>query len=128
MGQVSVHLVSTGLTLPITWILTLPGIVVAAHDENDEILNKRVFLVPTRGWEKDPLAPEAPYGNASLVPNYTLRNSCHRFGLLGGGENPPIGTFSTYCVVSREQVIPTPSHLDDVHAAAWPVAGVTAWR
>jgi hypothetical protein len=42
--------------------LTLPGTVVVAHDESDEILNKRVFkfLVPTRGWEKDPLAPEAP--------------------------------------------------------------------
>ncbi|KAF8491049.1 hypothetical protein F5888DRAFT_1807678 [Russula emetica] len=36
------------------------GIAVAAHNENNEILNKRVFLVPTRGWEKDPLAPEAP--------------------------------------------------------------------
>ena len=47
-------------TLPNTEILTLPGIVVAAHDKNDGILNKRVFLVPTRGWEKDPLAPEAP--------------------------------------------------------------------
>ncbi|KAH9997735.1 NAD-binding protein [Russula compacta] len=86
------------------------GVVIAAHDDGDELLNKRVFLVPTRGWEDDPLAPEAP------------------FGILGGGDNPPIGTFSTYCVVSREQVIPTPAHLDDVHAAAWPVAGVTAWR
>ncbi|KAF8491050.1 hypothetical protein F5888DRAFT_1807679 [Russula emetica] len=55
-------------------------------------------------------------------------NSYRRFGLLGGGDNPPIGTFSTYCIVSRNQVIPTPTHLDDVHAAAWPVAGVTAWR
>jgi hypothetical protein len=58
MEQVSVHLVRTRPTLPNTQILTLPGIVVAAHDESDEILNKRVFLVPTRGWEKDPLAPE----------------------------------------------------------------------
>ena len=65
---------------------------------------------------------------ASLVPNCTLTNSYQRFGLLGGGDNPPIGTFSTYCIVSREQVILTPAHLDDVHAAAWPVAGVTAWR
>jgi hypothetical protein len=59
-GQVSVHLVRTRPTLQTTRILTLPGIVIAAHDESDEILNKRVFLVPTRGWEKDPLAPEAP--------------------------------------------------------------------
>ena len=59
MGQVSVHHVRTRRTLPSTRILTLPGIVIAAHDESEEILNKRVFLVPTRGWEKDPLAPEA---------------------------------------------------------------------
>jgi hypothetical protein len=38
----------------------LSGIVVAAHDDEDELLNKRVFLVPTRGWESDPLAPEGP--------------------------------------------------------------------
>jgi hypothetical protein len=51
---------ATRRTLPNTRISTLPGFVIAAHDESDEILNKRVFLVPTRGWEKDPLAPEAP--------------------------------------------------------------------
>lgn len=60
MGQVCVHLVRTRPTLPNTRILTLPGLVVASHDGSDEILNKRVFLVPTRGWEKHPLAPEAP--------------------------------------------------------------------
>ena len=38
----------------------LLGIVVAAHDNGDELLNERVFLVPTRGWESDPLAPEGP--------------------------------------------------------------------
>ncbi|KAH9958339.1 NAD-P-binding protein [Russula dissimulans] len=86
------------------------GIVVAAHDDKDELLNKHVFLVPTRGWESHPLAPEAP------------------FGILGGGDNPPTGTFAAYAIVAREQVIPTPAHLDDLHAAAWPVAGVTAWR
>ncbi len=31
-------------------------------------------------------------------------------------------------MVERDQVIPTPEHLDDVHAAAWPLAAVTAWR
>ena len=60
MAQVSVHLVRTRPTQPNTRILTLSGIVVASHNDDDEILNKRVFLVPTRGWEKDPLAPEAP--------------------------------------------------------------------
>ena len=47
------------IRLPNTQILTLLGTVVAAHDEKDEILNKSVFLVRTRGWEKDTLAPEA---------------------------------------------------------------------
>ena len=64
----------------------------------------------------------------SLVPNYNLTSSYYRFDLLGGRGNPPIGTFSTYRIVPREQVILTPAHLDNVHAAAWPVAGVTAWR
>lgn len=55
-----VHLVRTRPALLNTRLSTLLGTVIAAHDESDEILNKRVFLVPTRGWEKDPLAPEAP--------------------------------------------------------------------
>ena len=38
------------------------------------------------------------------------------------------GTFAQYIVVERDQVILTPDHLDDVHAAAWPLGGVTAWR
>ncbi|KAH9980946.1 NAD-P-binding protein [Lactifluus volemus] len=86
------------------------GTIVAAYDNRDELLNRRVFLVPTRGWDSDPIGPESS------------------LGLLGGGNNPPIGTFSTYVIVARDQVIQTPAHLDDVHAAAWPVGGVTAWR
>ncbi|KAI0306283.1 hypothetical protein B0F90DRAFT_1862732 [Multifurca ochricompacta] len=84
------------------------GLVVAAYNDRDELLNKRVFLVPTRGWESDPLSPETP------------------FGILGGGNNPPIGTFSSYVVVARDQVIPTPAHLDDVHAAAGQTVVVNA--
>ena len=55
----SVYLVRTPPTLPNTELFSLPGIVVATHDENDGILNKRVFLVPTQGWENDPRAREA---------------------------------------------------------------------
>lgn len=51
-----------------------------------------------------------------------------RFGILGGGAFPALGTFAEYVVVERDQVVATPAHLDDVHAAAWPVGGVTAWR
>ncbi|KAI0063454.1 NAD-P-binding protein [Artomyces pyxidatus] len=88
------------------------GIVVASAKPGDELVNKRVFLVPTRGWEKHPLAPEA----------------AQAFGIVGGGRLPPIGTFTEYVVVERDQVVLTPEYLDDVHAAAWPVGGVTAWR
>lgn len=50
------------------------------------------------------------------------------FGILGGGGLPPLGTFAEYVIVERDQVIPTPGHLDDVQISAWPLGGVTAWR
>ena len=60
-GECSGHLVRTvPIRLPNTQIFTFPGTVFPAHDENNEVSNMRVFLVPTRGWEKDPLVPEAP--------------------------------------------------------------------
>ena len=145
MGQVSVldtlSVVRVPTHLPNAQILTFPGTVLAAHDENDEILNMarlprsntrmgegstrsrgpvRLSLVPVRLS----LVPV----RLSLVPNYNLTSSYYRFGLLGGRGNLPIGTFSTYRIVPREQDSLTPVHLDDVHAAAWPVAGVRAWR
>lgn len=43
-------------------------------------------------------------------------------------KEPAIGTFAEYVVVERDEVLQTPPYLDDVHAAAWPLAGVTAWR
>ncbi|KAF8177240.1 chaperonin 10-like protein [Pholiota molesta] len=79
------------------------GTVIASGTPNDPLLGTRVFLTPSRGWEKDPQGPEST------------------FGILGG-------TFSEYIVVERDQVVPTPEHLDDVHVAAWPIGGVTAWR
>ncbi|KAF7773148.1 hypothetical protein Agabi119p4_5315 [Agaricus bisporus var. burnettii] len=86
------------------------GTVIASAWPEDPLINKRVFLTPSRGWEKDPSAPES------------------KFGILGGGAHPPIGTFTEYIVVERDQVILTPDHLNDVQAAAWPLGGVTAWR
>jgi len=64
------------------------------------------------------------------IPFLELYIDCDRqsFGILGGGVNPPIGTFSEYILVERDQVVPTPDHLTDVQAAAWPLGGVTAWR
>ena len=35
------------------------GTVVASSDARDPLLHKRVFLVPMRGWESDPDAPES---------------------------------------------------------------------
>ncbi|KAG1827428.1 uncharacterized protein BJ212DRAFT_1565534 [Suillus subaureus] len=76
------------------------GTVVASADSNDVLLNKR------------PDAPETERG----------------FGILGGGRNPPLGTFAEYVVVERNQVIRSPDHLDDVQVSAWPLGGLTAWR
>ncbi|KAF8438174.1 NAD-P-binding protein [Boletus edulis BED1] len=88
------------------------GTVVASADPHDPLLRRRVFLSPMRGWESSPDAPE---------PEST-------FGILGGGNNPPLGTFAEYVVVERDHVVRSPDHLDDVHMAAWPVCGLTAWR
>ncbi|KAF9462751.1 NAD-P-binding protein [Collybia nuda] len=86
------------------------GTVIASSEVGDPLLQKRVFLTPMRGWENDPYAPES------------------EFGILGGGSLPPLGTFTEYIVIERDQVIPTPKHLDDVQMSAWPLGGVTAWR
>ncbi|KAH9833073.1 uncharacterized protein C8Q71DRAFT_252086 [Rhodofomes roseus] len=87
------------------------GTVVAAADTDDPLLNKRVFLVPMRGWKSHPDAPESP-----------------KFVILGGGKVVPLGTFAEYVAVDRDQVVLTPDHLNDVQAAAWPLGGLTAWR
>ncbi|TCD70270.1 hypothetical protein EIP91_004171 [Steccherinum ochraceum] len=88
------------------------GVVIASGlGSNDKLLNKRVFLVPTRGWKDHPEAPES------------------RFSIIGGGgDTAPLGTFAHYLVVEREHVIESPSHLTDEQVSAWPVGGVTAWR
>ncbi|KAF8495376.1 hypothetical protein JB92DRAFT_2796305 [Gautieria morchelliformis] len=86
------------------------GTVIASARQDDELINKRVFLTPSRGWKSDPSGPE------------------HEFTAIGGVKDPVIGTFCEYVVVEREEVLETPPHLDDEHAAAWPLAGITAWR
>ncbi|KAE9408346.1 NAD(P)-binding protein [Gymnopus androsaceus JB14] len=87
------------------------GVVVASGDANDNaILNRRVFLAPSHGWDDDPDAPEGP------------------FGVIGGVRWPALGTFAEYVVVEKDKVISSASHLSDTDMAAWPLAGLTAWR
>ncbi|KAJ6462464.1 hypothetical protein C8R45DRAFT_1064429 [Mycena sanguinolenta] len=86
------------------------GTVIAAADPADPLLKQRVFLTPSHGWESDPNGPESNYG------------------ILGGGSFPALGTFAEYAVVPRAEVLQTPAHLTDEQIAAWPLAGLTAWR
>ncbi|OCB84202.1 NAD-binding protein [Sanghuangporus baumii] len=86
------------------------GTVIASGDQSDGLLNKRVFIVPMQGWESHPDAPEST------------------FGVVGGNRFPSFGVFSEFVKISRDQVVEAPEHLEDHHAAAWPLAGVTAWR
>ncbi|KAF6763689.1 hypothetical protein DFP72DRAFT_1059748 [Ephemerocybe angulata] len=84
------------------------GLVVASGNQDDSLLNTRMFLNPSVGWKSNPDAPES------------------RLGVLGG--TPAGGTFADYLVVKRNLLIPSPNHLDDVQVAALPLGGVTAWR
>ena len=59
---------------------------------------------------------------------YLYHDIPYRFGIFGGVSFPPHGTFTEYIVVERDQVFLSPEYLDDVHIAAWPVGGLTAWR
>ncbi|KAG8901732.1 hypothetical protein FRB99_005122 [Tulasnella sp. 403] len=86
------------------------GIVLASGTPDDPLLAKRVFLSPIRGWRSDVRGPES------------------RFGVVGGLDFPILGTFSEYVVVERDEVIEVPNHLSFDQAAAWPCAGLTAWR
>ncbi|KAF7976106.1 hypothetical protein HWV62_7533 [Athelia sp. TMB] len=86
------------------------GQVIAAADPQDELLNKRVFFLPMKGWEKDPDAPEAD------------------FAVVGGVKYAEYGTFAEYTVVDRNQLLLAPEYIDDLHLAAFPLGGLTAWR
>ncbi|KAJ3108525.1 hypothetical protein HDU97_000807 [Phlyctochytrium planicorne] len=87
------------------------GIIVKTNPPNDpKLMNKRVMLSPSVGWESDKDKPE----------------NIFEFGLLG--HLPLPGTFAEYISVKKEMAVEIPTHLSFVEAAAFPVAGVTAFR
>jgi len=64
MGLLSVQMVQvTTQSPPLNpHLIRLLGTVIASGTANDPLLNKRVFLNPSRGWDKHPIAPESKYG------------------------------------------------------------------
>ncbi|KAJ9636485.1 hypothetical protein H2204_005318 [Knufia peltigerae] len=73
---------------------------------------KRVVINPTQGWQDSREGPE---------DQKSVR-------ILGGTKYLPKGVLQEYFAVSFTQLEEAPDHLDDVHAAALPLTGVTAWR
>jgi NADPH:quinone reductase-like Zn-dependent oxidoreductase len=49
------------------------------------------------------------------------------FRVIGATKGTP-GTFARHVIIDRDQLVLTPGHLDDVHAAALPLGALTAWR
>jgi NADPH:quinone reductase-like Zn-dependent oxidoreductase len=75
-------------------------------------LGKRVVLLPGVGWHSNPLAPEAR----------------GQYAILGGTKGVSCGTLSEFVAVGEEQVVECPGHLSVPEAAAFPLAGLTAYR
>ena len=73
---------------------------------------KRVVLVPGVGWDSNPLAPE----------------SRGQYKILGAVKGAPCGTLSEVVAVEEKQVVLCPGHLSHAEAAAFPLAGLTAYR
>lgn len=73
---------------------------------------KRVVLVPGVGWDSNPLGPEGR----------------ERYVILGGTKGAPCGTLSELVAVEEKQVVLCPTHLSNPEAAAFPLAGLTAYR
>jgi len=71
---------------------------------------ERVLIIPGVGWKEARSAPEG------------------RYLILGGTKGAPGGTLAEKIALSAEQVVPCPDHLNNVQAAALPLAGLTAYR
>lgn len=108
------------------------GKVVRGKMEKDQLLPPHpqglVILVPTRGWLKDPLGPEA---SLSGTPASMTKNGLggSGFGLLGSTKpTNGVGTFIEYCQIEKDMVVNVPAHLNSIQAACLPCGGVTAFR
>lgn len=71
------------------------------------LVGQSVVIDPSLDWGENP---------RYQGPDYTI---------LG---MPRPGTFAEHVVVPAANVVPAPMHLDDAHAAALPLAWLTAWR
>jgi NADPH:quinone reductase-like Zn-dependent oxidoreductase len=81
-------------------------------DLDSQWRGKRVVLVPGMGWDSDPLAPE----------------SRGRYTVLGAVKGAVCGTLGEFVAVPEKQVVLCPPHLSNAEAAAFPLAGLTAYR
>ena len=62
--------------------------------------------------------PALSWGSQASAPSAAFR-------ILGGPDN---GTYAEYICISAENVFPKPGALSFEEAAAFPLAGLTAWR
>lgn len=70
------------------------------------------MLNPGLGWKDSVEGPEDPAG----------------YQILGGTKTNPSGTLAEFIVADAGEVEEAPGHLSDAEAAAFPLAGLTAWR
>jgi NADPH:quinone reductase-like Zn-dependent oxidoreductase len=75
-------------------------------------LHKRVVLNPGSGWKDSLEGPEDPRG----------------YAILGGTKANPAGTLQEAVLMDASELEEAPEHLSDAEAAAFPLAGLTAWR
>lgn len=85
---------------------------VGSSVKNKDILNKPVILTPMRGWESDPVGPEADAGPI----------------VCGSAQGTEMGTAQDYVVVEEEEAVAAPPHLSPAEGAALPLVGLTGWR
>lgn len=67
---------------------------------------------PGTGWKDSLEGPEDPRG----------------YAILGGTKTNPTGTLAEVATMNEDELEEAPAHLSDAEAAAFPLAGLTAWR